>query len=97
MEVSLHAKEVKCISKGKACKKYEFGRKFFIGRLPGNYAYTFTDENFALEDSESLARGLKEYENIFETVPDSISGDQAFWSRQNLNVCNDKEIREKLE
>ncbi len=92
--LSLHAKEVKCISKGKSGKKYEFGRKFFIGRLPGNYAYTFTDENFGLEDSESLTRGLKEYEDIFGMMPESISGDQAFWSRPNLNICKEKEIQE---
>ena len=92
--LSLHAEEVKCISKGKAGKKYEFGRKFFIGRLPGNYAYTFTDEDFGLEDSESLTRGLKEYEDIFAMMPDSISGDQGFWSRPNLNICSKKEIQE---
>lgn len=92
--LSLHAKEIKCISKGKAGKKYEFGRKFFVGRLPGNYAYAFTDDNFALEDSESLARGLKEYEDIFMAMPESISGDQGFWSRSNLNVCKEKEIKE---
>ncbi len=92
--LSLHAKEVKCISKGKAGKKYEFGRKFFIGRLPGNYAYTFTDEVFALEDSESLGRGLKEYEEIFNSMPDSISGDQGFWSRSNLDICKEKMIKE---
>jgi len=92
--LSLHAKEVKCISKGKAGKKYEFGRKFFVGRLPGNYAYAFTDDKFALEDSESLTRGLKEYNNIFESMPESISGDQAFWSRPNLNICKEKKIKE---
>jgi IS5 family transposase len=92
--LSLHAKEVKCIAKGKAGKKYEFGRKFFIGRLPGNYAYTFTDREFALEDSKSLARGLKEYEKIFDASPDSISGDQGFWSRPNLNACKEKKIKE---
>lgn len=92
--LSLHAKEVKCISKGKAGKQYEFGRKFFIGRLPGNYAYAFTDEDFGLEDSESLVRGLKEYETIFDSMPESISGDQAFWSRPNLNICKEKNIKE---
>ena len=92
--LSLHAKEVKCISKGKAGKKYEFGRKFFVGRLPGNYAYAFTDEYFALEDSESLTRGLKEYQNIFDSMPDSISGDQAFWSRNNLKICKENKIKE---
>jgi hypothetical protein len=92
--LSLHADEVKCICKGKAGKPYEFGRKFFIGRLPGNYAFTFTDDNFALEDSESLERVFNEYEEIFNTVPDSISADQAFWSRPNLEVCKSKNIKE---
>lgn len=91
--LSLHANEVKCISKGKAEKPYEFGRKFFIGRLPGNYAYTFTDKDWALEDSESINRGLNEYENIFGTIPDSISGDQGFWSRPNLTACKEKKVK----
>jgi IS5 family transposase len=85
--LSLHAREVKCIAKGKAGKPFEFGRKFFIGRLPGNYAYTFTDEDFALEDAKSLEKGLKNYIDIFGEYPQSISGDQGFWSRPNLKAC----------
>ena len=87
--LSLHAKEVKCISKGKAGKPYEFGRKFFIGRLPGNYTYTFTDEDFALEDSKSMEKALKEYKDIFDQMPDSVSGDQGFWSQKNIKACQD--------
>lgn len=92
--LSLHANEVKCISKGKAGKKFEFGRKFFIGRLPGNYAFTFTDNIIALEDSESLEKGFQDFEKIFGKNPDSISGDQAFWSRPNLKACNNRKIEE---
>lgn len=92
--LSLHAKELKCISKGKAGKPYEFGRKFFIGRLPGNYSFSFTDENFALEDAHSLKRGLKEFEEIFNDLPGSISGDQGFWSQQNLKACKENKIQE---
>jgi IS5 family transposase len=92
--LSLHASEVKCISKGKAGKPYEFGRKFFIGRLPGNYSFTMTDNNFALEDSDSLEKVLNNFEEIFNKSPDSISGDQAFWSRQNLKACEIKKINE---
>ena len=90
--LSLHAKEVKCIAKGKVGKKYEFGRKFFIGRLPGNYAYTFTGNDFALEDAYSLKQGLKEYKSIFDVLPESLSGDQTFWSEFNLKAC--KKIKE---
>ena len=92
--LSLHASEVKCISKGKAGKPYEFGRKFFIGRLRGNYSFTMTDNDFALEDSDSLEKVLNNFEEIFNTSPKSLSGDQAFWSRQNLKACENKKINE---
>ncbi|NOT79051.1 MAG: hypothetical protein HOP07_08610 [Bacteriovoracaceae bacterium] len=92
--LSLHASEVKCISKGKAGKPYEFGRKFFIGRLPGNYSFTMTDNEYALEDSASLEKVLNNFEEIFNESPKSISGDQAFWSRQNLKACENKKINE---
>lgn len=92
--LSLHAKEVKCISKGKAGKPYEFGRKFFVGRLPGNYAFAFTDDDFALEDAHSLEKGLNQFEEIFSKSPNSVSGDQAFWSRPNLKACKERKITE---
>ena len=92
--LSLHSKEVKCISKGKAGKKFEFGRKFFAGRLPGNYALAFTDDNFALEDSEALGKGFDNFEEIFNKAPTSISGDQGFWSKSNLKACEVREIKE---
>jgi len=92
--LSLHAKEVKCISKGKSGTPHEFGRKFFAGRLFGNYAFAFTDNDFALEDARSLEKGLDHFEEIFNECPHSISGDQAFWSRPNLKVCKEREIKE---
>ncbi len=90
--LSLHAKEVKCISKGKAGKPYEFGRRFFAGRLPGNYVMAFTGESCDLEDAHSMDIALKDYQEIFDREPDSVAGDQGFWSRDNLKVC--EEIKE---
>lgn len=90
--LSLHAREVKCISKGKAGKPYEFGRRFFAGRLPGNYVMVFTGEKCDLEDAHSMDIALKEYQEIFDRLPESVSGDQGFWSRPNLKAC--KEINE---
>ncbi len=92
--LSLHAEEVKCISKGKAGTPHEFGRKFFIGRLPGNYAIAFSDEVFALEDAYSLERGLEDFKDVFDSFPQSISGDQGFWSRPNLKACKERDIKE---
>ncbi len=90
--LSLHAKEVKCISKGKAGKPYEFGRRFFAGRLPGNYVMAFTGKSCDLEDAHSMDIALKNYQEIFDRLPESVAGDQGFWSRHNLKAC--KEIEE---
>jgi IS5 family transposase len=92
--LSLHAKEVKCISKGKAGKAYEFGRKFFIGRLAGNYAFGFTSDEYALEDAYSMDLALNNFQEIFGQAPYSITGDQAFWSRPNLKACHEYEVKE---
>jgi transposase, IS5 family len=92
--LSLHSKEVKCMSKGKAGKAYEFGRKFFVGRLPGNYALGFTSEDFALEDAYSMDLALNNFEEIYGESPKSITGDQAFWSRSNLKTCDNHKISE---
>jgi IS5 family transposase len=85
--LSLHAKEVKCISKGKVGKPYEFGRRFFAGRLPGNYVMAFTGDGCGLEDAYSMDIALKDYQKIFDKLPDSVAGDQGFWSRHNLKAC----------
>lgn len=92
--LSLHAKEVKCIVKGKIGKPCEFGRKYFIGRLPGNYSFVFTDKNIGLEDSVSLECGINEFKEIFDVAPSSITGDQGFWSRPNLKSCHNHNIKE---
>lgn len=92
--LSLHVEEAKCICKGKVGKKCEFGRKWFIGRLTGNYAYGFTDDNIALEDAHSLERGILEHEKIFDCSPESLTGDQGFWSKPNLKICEEKNIAE---
>ena len=42
----------------------------------------------------SLIKILDEHEKIFDSAPESISGDQAFWSRENLKACEDKKINE---
>jgi Transposase domain (DUF772). len=85
--LSLHAGEVKCISKGKVGKPYEFGRRFFASRLPGNYVMAFTGESCDLEDAHSMDIALKDYQDIFKQFPDSVAGDQGFWSRHNLKAC----------
>ncbi len=59
-----------------------------------NYVCGFADDNVGLEDAHSLEKGIMEFENIFGKTPDSLTGDQGFWSRPNLETCKSKEIKE---
>jgi hypothetical protein len=52
----------------------------------------FTGESCDLEDANSMDVALKDYLKIFDQLPDSVAGDQGFWSRPNLKTC--KEIEE---
>jgi hypothetical protein len=86
---------VTCIRKGKVGKLNEFGRKWFVAKIQGNYAFGFSPKgNVRLEDSVSLDIGISQFKEIFKTTPSSIAGDQGFWSNENLVSCLENEIEE---
>lgn len=93
--LSLGRDMVTCIRKGKIGKTNEFGRKWFVAKLKGNYAFGFSPkENVRLEDSESLEMGLKQFKEIFDSAPTSVTGDQGFWSDSNIVSCLEAEVEE---
>ena len=93
--LSLSRDMVTCIRKGKIGKLNEFGRKWFIAKIKGNYAFGFSSkDNIRLEDSESLDIGLAQFNEIFNSLPDSVTGDQGFWSNSNIVACLESEIKE---
>jgi IS5 family transposase len=93
--LSLSRDMVTCIRKGKVGKLNEFGRKWFVAKIQGNYAFGFSPKgNVRLEDSVSLDIGISQFKEIFKTTPSSIAGDQGFWSNENLVSCLENEIEE---
>ncbi|HXH29717.1 MAG TPA: transposase [Bacteriovoracaceae bacterium] len=93
--LSLSRAMVTCIRKGKIGKLNEFGRKWFLAKLEGNYAFGFSPKDeIRLEDSRSVGQGLKHFEEIFSSFPLSITGDQGFWSDENVVACLESEIAE---
>lgn len=93
--LSLSRDMVICIRKGKVGKLNEFGRKWFVGKLRGNYAFGFSPmDDVRLEDSESMEMGLKHFNQIFNSSPESVTGDQGFWSDNNIVACLVSEVRE---
>jgi len=93
--LSLSRNMVTCIRKGKIGKLNEFGRKWFIAKIKGNYAFGFSDKNnIRLEDSKSLNVGLEQFSEIFNSPPDSVTGDQGFWSNSNIIACLESRVEE---
>jgi len=93
--LSLSRNMVTCIRKGKVGKLNEFGRKWFVAKLEGNYAFGFSPKDeIRLEDSKSVDMGLKHFENIFSSFPNSITGDQGFWSDENIVGCLESKVAE---
>ena len=93
--LSLSREMITCIRKGKIGKINEFGRKWFVAKLKGNYAFGFSPkEEIRLEDAKSLGRGLEQFHEIFNSSPNSITGDQGFWSDNNIAACLANEVQE---
>lgn len=93
--LSLGREMVTCIRKGKIGKLNEFGRKWFVAKLKGNYAFGFSpEENVRLDDSKSLKIGIDQFKDIFNSTPDSVTGDQGFWSEDNIVACLEAEVEE---
>lgn len=93
--MSLSRDMVTCIRKGKVGKLNEFGRKWFVGKLSGNYAFGFSPKDeIRLEDSESMEIGLNHFQEIFNSSPSSVAGDQGFWSDSNVGSCFSYEVEE---
>jgi len=93
--MSLSRDMVTCIRKGKVGKLNEFGRKWFVSKINGNYAFGFSPkEDIRLEDASSMGIALKQFKNIFYCSPKSVAGDQGFWSVDNINDCKKYNVEE---
>jgi hypothetical protein len=93
--LSLGRDMVTCIRKGKIGKLNEFGRMWFVAKLQGNYAFGFSPkEDVRLHDAEAFDAGLRQFKDIFNCPPSSVTGDQGFWSESNIAACFANEVEE---
>jgi len=83
---SLHEPEVKCYTKGKEHKKFEFGSKasFLITQSTGVIvsALNFTE---TLHDSKTLPEALKQYERLMDKEPKNIFLDRGYRGPKTIN------------
>lgn len=90
--LSLHAKDIACIVKGKAGKPHEFGRVFQLGRIGGNFVFTNLCTDLRMDDKKALPSLIEEHQTLFgdETLK-SLATDRGYYSRQNNNATIDIE------
>jgi transposase, IS5 family len=82
--LSLHAKDVKCIVKGKIGKEFEFGRVFQLGRIKGNFIFVLKSTSLEMNDKLSFKPLLEEHTRIFgEKTLETIAADKGYWSAKN--------------
>ncbi|MEP6726513.1 MAG: IS5 family transposase [Bacteroidota bacterium] len=86
---SLHEPDVKCYTKGKAHKKYEFGSKASIlvtqtsGVIVGALSF-----NETLHDSKTLPKVIEQYERINNKKPNEIYVDRGYRGPKEVNEVN---------
>lgn len=82
---SFHLDDVDCFSKGKAHKKYEFGRAFQLGRLGGNFVIVSECTTTRMDDKKSVIPMLDEHEALFgEGTLKSLATDKGYYSLKNV-------------
>jgi len=83
---SLHEPEVKCFTKGKEHKKFEFGSKasFLITQTTGVVvgALNFSD---TLHDSKTLPTAIEQYERLMNKTPKNIFLDRGYRGPKMIN------------
>ena len=83
--LSFHLNQVECFSKGKAHKKYEFGRAFQLGRIDGNFLFVGSCTSVRMDDKKSVIPLIGEHEKLFgKGVLDSVATDKGYYSKKNV-------------
>ena len=83
--LSLHARAVACIKKGKAGKELEFGRVFQLGRIKGNFLFASRATSLRMADKQAMPALLSEHASLFGTgCLLSAAADKGYYSRGNI-------------
>jgi hypothetical protein len=82
--LSLHAREVACIKKGKVGKDKEFGRVFQLGRIKGNFLFVLGSTSIKMDDKQSLIPLVEAHAKLFgEGKLVSVAADKGYWKATN--------------
>ena len=83
--MSLHAREIACITKGKVGKEREFGRGFQLGRVDGDFLFVMASESLHMNDKQSLLPMVEENATLSgQNKLKLVAADRGYWSQKNL-------------
>jgi hypothetical protein len=90
--VSLRQPHVRCIVRGKARARYEFGQKLHLSVVNG---FTFLEhqswDNF--HEGTQLIAAAERYRERFGFFPKALLADKTYRNRENLRFCKEHGIR----
>ena len=93
--LSFHLNQVKCFTKGKPGKKYQFGRVFQIGRIRGNFLFVGKGEQADMPDKKSMVLMMDTHEETFGKIDmESVGTDKGYYSKRNEKLLHERGVKE---
>ena len=92
--LSFHLKDVKCFANKKAGdKKYNFGRRFQLGRITGNFVFVGKCSNTEMNDKHSITTMMHTHNKVFGTIVESVATDKGYYSKRNEKVLKYNNVK----
>ena len=90
--LNLRQPHVRCIVRGKAGKKHEFGQKIAVSVVGG---YTFVEKQSfnAFNEGILLIESVKLYKERFGFYPEAVLADKIYRNKENIDFCKEHGIR----
>lgn len=92
--VSLFEEHTAIISRGKAGKKTEFGRKVWLDEVEGGIISGYRVLKGNPSDEKQLSPSLAHHERVFGKVPKLVAADRGVYSAQNERRCTERGVKQ---
>jgi len=93
--LSFHLNQVKCFTKEKPGKKYQFGRVFQLARVKGNFLFASKLDEVDVSDKHAIEPILQTHKALFGNDNlESVSADKAYYSKNNEKMLNKAGVKD---
>ncbi|NQY42544.1 MAG: transposase [Legionellales bacterium] len=93
--LSFHLNQVKCFTKEKPGKKYQFGRVFQLARVKGNFLFASKFDEVDVSDKHAIEPMLQTHKVLFGNDNlESVTADKAYYSKNNEKILNKAGVKD---